>query len=187
MLNKLVLNALVFGWLVLAAGPALAGDYPVITGDRAWDAFAETKKRWMLQLYDLILDHRPDLKEAADLALNWRLKELDYDNKRFTYLLRFHSDLIVRDMGLGAFAYLDWYSSYTDDLNKLDPTFWQLEKNVLNLQEANTQSSAGRELEKFIGELSKMEEHKTKFDQFYSEMAKIQRMLSQTINSDSYQ
>ena len=187
MLNKLVLNTLVFGWLVLSSGPALAEDYPVVTGDQAWDAFTETKKRWMLQLYDIVLDYRPDLREAADLALNWRLQELDYDNKRFTYLLRFHSDLIVRDMGLGAFVSLDWYSSYTEDLNKLDPTFWELEKNVFDLQEANTQSSAGSELEEFVGELSKMEEHKAQFDQFYSKMAEIQRMLNQTINSDSYQ
>ena len=169
------------------AGPAWAGDHAVITGDKAWDTFAEAKKRWVLQLYDMVVDYRPDLKGAADLALHWRLKELDYDNKRFTYLLRFHSDLIVRDMGLGAFADLDWYSSYTEDLNRLDPTFWELENNVKILQEANVQSPAGHELEKFVGELFRMEEHKNVFDQLYSDMAAIQRMLSEVATSDSYQ
>ena len=76
MLKKLVLRTLVFGWLVLSAGPAWAGEPPVVTGDPAWDAFAETKKQWMLQLYDLVLDIRPDLKDAADLALHVRARRV---------------------------------------------------------------------------------------------------------------
>lgn len=91
----------------------------------------------MLQLHELVLDHRPDLKEAADRALQWRLKEL--------------------------------------------------ENNVKALQKANTQNSGWRELGNFVGELSKMEEHEARFDQFYSEMAEIQRMLSQTKTEDSCQ
>ena len=123
MIKKAFLNILILGWFGLLPAHALAGDFPVVTGDRVWDAFTEIKKRWMFQLFDLVVSTRPDLKEAAELALEWRIKEMDYDNKRFQYLLKYHSQLIVRDEGLRAFADLDWYPSYTKDFNRLDPSF----------------------------------------------------------------
>ena len=72
--------------LLLQAGMVLAGDSIPKTGDPAWDTLSQVKKDWMLKLYDIVVVDRPELKPVADDSLEWRLKEMEYDTKKFQYM-----------------------------------------------------------------------------------------------------
>jgi len=89
--------------LLLQSGVALA-DANIPERDPAWDTLSQVKKDWMLKLYDRVLEDRPELKPVADESLEWRLKEMEYDTKKFQYMSDKHSDMIIRDKGLHAFA-----------------------------------------------------------------------------------
>ena len=72
--------------LLFQAGGVLAEDAIPKTGDQAWDTLSQVKKDWMLKLYDIVMEDRPDLKPIADESLEWRMKEMAYDTRKFQYM-----------------------------------------------------------------------------------------------------
>ncbi len=164
--------------LLFQAGVAMGGDNISKTGDPAWDTLSQVKKDWMLKLYDIVVEDRPELKSVADDSLEWRLKEMEYDTKKFQHMSDKHPDMIVRDKGLHAFANLDWFPEFSKELSSKDPAFAELEKKVKHLKQELSKSKNLEALEKFISDLSKDEKHKKKFKQFTSELAKVQKILA---------
>jgi len=165
--------------LLLLAGVALAAESIPKTGDPAWDTLSQVKKDWMLQLYDIVVEDRPELKPVADDSLEWRLKEMEYDTKKFQYMSAKHPDLIIRDKGLHAFSSLDWFPEFSEELSRKDPKFAELEKKIKLLKEELSKKENVKVLEEFINNLSKDEKHKDKFKQFTTELARVQKILSQ--------
>jgi hypothetical protein len=179
MLKKVVQNLLVvLVVLLLQAGMVLAGNSITKTGDPAWDTLSQVKKNWMLKLYGIVLEDRPELKPIADDSLEWHLKEIEYDTRKFQYMSVKHPDLIIRDKGLYAFSKLDWFPEFSEELSLKDPDFAKLEKKVKKLKEYLSKSKNMEILEEFIDGLSKDEKHKGKFKQFTSELARVQKILS---------
>jgi hypothetical protein len=165
--------------LLLQAGVVLAEKSIPKTGDPAWDTLSQVKKDWMLKLYDIVLEDRPELKPAADESLEWRLKEIEYDTKKFQYMSAKHPDLIIRDKGLHAFSNLDWFPEFSEELSRKDPKFAELEKKIKSLKEELSKKENVKVLEDFISNLSKDEKHKDKFKQFTTELARVQKILSE--------
>ncbi|MDH5761938.1 MAG: hypothetical protein OEZ51_03055 [Nitrospinota bacterium] len=163
--------------LLFQAGLALAEETLPKTGDPAWDTLSQVKKDWMLKLYDIVVEDRPELKPVADNSLEWHLKEMEYDTKKFQYMSEKHPDRIVRDKGLGAFSSLDWFPEFSEDLSSKDPEFAQLEKKVAQLKEELSSTKSFKALEDFISNLSKDEKHKETFKKFTSELARVQKIL----------
>jgi hypothetical protein len=179
MLKKVLQSlAVILVVLLLQAGVTLAEEGTPKTGDPAWDTLSQVKKDWMLKLYDIVVVDRPELKPVADDSLEWRLKEMEYDTKKFQYMSDKHPDMIVRDKGLHAFANLDWFPEFSEELSRKDPAFAELEKKIKILQEELSKSKNLKALEEFINNLSKNEEHKEKFKQFTTELARVQKILS---------
>ena len=164
--------------LLLQTGMALAEKSVPKTGDPAWDTLSQVKKDWMLKLYDIVVVDRPELKPVADDSLEWRLKEMEYDTKKFQYMSSKHPDLIIRDKGLHAFANLDWFPEFSEELSRKDPAFAELEKKIKVLKEELSKSKNLKTLEEFINNLNKDEKHKKKFEQFTAELARVQKILS---------
>lgn len=172
-----ILVLILAGLLFQANGVLAAGTIPK-TGDQAWDTLSQVKKDWMLKLYDIVVEDRPELKPIADESLEWRLKEMEYDAKKFQYMSEKHPDMIIRDRGLPAFVELDWFPEFSEDLGGKDPSFAELEKNVKQLKAAISKSENWEKLADFINNLSKDEKHKQKFKQFTIELARVQKILS---------
>lgn len=160
------------------AGAAMGEKSITKTGDQAWDTLSQVKKDWMLNLYDIVVEDRPELKSVADDSLEWHLKEMEYDTKKFQHMSNKHPDMIVRDKGLHAFASLDWFPEFSQELASKDPAFGELEKKVLNLKQELSKSKDLKDLEKFISDLSKNEKHKDKFKKFTTDLAKVQKILA---------
>jgi len=180
MLKKVLQNLLVIlVVLLLQAGMVLAGDSIPKTGDPAWDSLSQVKKDWMLKLYGIVLEDRPELKPVADDSLEWHLKEMEYDTRKFQYMSDKHPDMIVRDKGLHAFSSLDWFPEFSEELSLKDPEFAQLEKKIRVLKEELSKKKNIKALEDFIQNLSKNEKHKEKFKQFTEELARVQKILTQ--------
>ena len=165
--------------LMLQAGMVLAGESIPKTGDPAWDKLSQVKKDWMLKLYDIVVEDRPELKPVADDSLEWHLKEMEYDTKKFQYMSDKHPELIVRDKGLHAFSNLDWFPEFSEELSSKDPKFAELEKKIKMLKEELSKKEKMKVLEDFINSLSKDEKHKEKFTQFTSELARVQKILTE--------
>lgn len=179
MLKKALQNLVVIPiMLCLLAGASLAEESVPKTGDPAWDTLSQVKKDWMLELYDIVVEDRPELKPVADDSLEWRMKEMEYDTKKFQYMSDKHPDMIVRDKGLHAFTNLDWFPEFSEDLARKDPEFAELEKKIKVLKEELSKSKNLKALEEFISDLSKNEKHKDKFKQFTAELARVQKILS---------
>ncbi len=164
--------------LLFQAGGVLAGEAIPKTGDQAWDTLSQVKKDWMLKLYDIVTEDRPELIPIADESLDWRMKEMAYDTRKFQYMSEKHPEMIIRDQGLPAFMELDWFPEFSKDLCGKDPSFAELEKKVLELKEAIPKSKNWKKLEEFINGLSKEEKHKEKFKQFTAELAHVQKILN---------
>ena len=179
MLKKVSQNlAVILMILLLQAGMVLAEESIPKTGDPAWDTLSQVKKDWMLKLYDIVVVDRPELKPIADESLEWRLKEMEYDTKKFQYMSNKHPDMIVRDKGLYAFANLDWFPEFSEELSRKDPAFAKLEKKIKSLKEELSKSKNLKALEDFINNLNKDEKHKEKFKQFTAELARVQKILT---------
>ncbi len=179
MLKKVLRNLVIFTMVLwLQAGLVLAGDSIPKTGDPAWDTLSQVKKDWMLKLYDIVVEDRPELKPVADDSLAWHLKEMEYDTKKFQYMSDKHPDLIVRDKGLHAFANLDWFPEFSEELSRKDPAFAELEKKIKVLKEELSKRKNMKALEEFINNLRKDEKYKEKVEHFTSELAKVQKILS---------
>lgn len=180
MLKKILQNlAGILLVLWLQAGMAWAGESIPKTGDPAWDTLSQVKKDWMLKLYDIVVEDRPELKPVADDSLEWRLKEMKYDTKKFQYMSDKHPDLIVRDRGLRAFSDLDWFPEFSEELSRKDPEFAKLEKTIKTLKEELSKKENTKVLEEFINNLSKDEKHKDKFKQFTAELVRVNKILTQ--------
>lgn len=180
MLKKVAQNLLVIlVVLLLQAGVVLAEDSIPKTGDPAWDTLSQVKKDWMLQLYGIVVEDRPELKPVADDSLEWHLKEMEYDARKFQYMSDKHPDMIIRDKGLYAFSKLDWFPEFSEELSLEDPDFAELEKKVKILKEELSNSKNMEVLEEFIENIGKDEKHKEKFKQFTAELARVQKILSQ--------
>ena len=179
MLNRVLQNLMVISVvLLLQAGMVLAGGGIPKTGDPAWDTLSQVKKDWMLKLYDIVVEDRPELKPVADDSLEWRLKEMEYDTKKFQYMSDKHPDMIIRDQGLHAFSSLDWFPEFSEELSRKDPKFAELEKKIKILKKELSKSKNLEALEKFIDGLNKDEKHKEKFKKFTAELAKVQKILT---------
>ncbi len=179
MLKKVLQNLVVIlVVLLLQAGMVLAGESIPKTGDPAWDTLSQVKKDWMLKLYDIVVVDRPELKPVADESLEWRLKEMEYDTRKFQYMSDKHPDMIIRDKGLHAFANLDWFPEFSEELSRKDPAFAELEKKIKILKEELSKSKNLKALEEFINKLNKDEKHQEKFKQFTTELARVQRILT---------
>ncbi len=159
-------------------GVAMGGEGISKTGDQAWDTLSQVKKDWMLNLYDIVIEDRPELKSVADDSLEWRLQEMEYDTKKFQHMSNKHPDMIIRDKGLHAFANLDWFPEFSEELSSKDPAFAELEKKVQHLKQELSKSKNLKALEKFIGDLNKDEKYKDKFKKFTSELARVQKILA---------
>ena len=164
--------------LAFQTGMAWAGKSIPKTGDQAWDTLSQVKKNWMLKLYDIVLEDRPELKPIADDSLQWHLKEMEYDTRKFQYMSEKHPDRIIRDQGLPAFATLDWFPEFSEDLGTKDPSFAKLEKKVLAMKDKISKDQDWKKLEEFISNVSKDENHKDKFEKFTNELARVQKILS---------
>ena len=179
MLKKVAQNLVsVLVILLLQAGMVWAGDNIPKTGDPAWDTLSQVKKDWMLKLYDIVVEDRPELKPVADESLEWRLKEMEYDTKKFQYMSDKHPDMIIRDKGLHAFANLDWFPEFSEELSQKDPEFAELEKKIKALKDELSKKENLKSLEDFINNLSKEEKHKDKFKRFTTELARVQKILT---------
>ena len=179
MLKKVLQNLLVIlVVLLLQAGVALAKEGVSKTGDPAWDTLSQVKKDWMLKLYDIVVVDRPELKPVADESLEWRLKEMEYDTKKFQYMSDEHPEMIIRDKGLYAFANLDWFPEFSEELSRKDPAFAELEKKLKLLKEGLSKKESVKTLEEFINSLSKDEKHQDKFKKFTTELSRVQKILS---------
>ena len=179
MLKKVTQNLVsVLVILLLQAGMVWAGDSIPKTGDPAWDTLSQVKKDWMLKLYDIVVEDRPELKLVADESLEWRLKEMEYDTKKFQYMSDKHPDMIIRDKGLHAFSNLDWFPEFSEELSQKDPEFAELEKKIKELKDGLSKKENLKSLEDFINNLSKEEKHKEKFKQFTTELARVQKILT---------
>ena len=121
---------------------------------------------------------RPELKPVADDFLEWRLKEMEYDTKKFQYMSDKHPDMIIRDKGLHAFTNLDWFPEFSEELSLKDPAFAELAKKVKTLKAELDKSKNFKVFEEFINNLSKDEKYKEKVDHFISEMNKVSKILS---------
>jgi len=180
MLRKIVQNLVgILLVLLLQTSVALAVESIPKTGDPAWDTLSQVKKDWMLELYDIVVEHRPELKPVADDSLEWRMKEIEYDTKKFQYMADKHPDLIIRDKGLHAFANLDWFPEFSEELSRNDPKFAELEQKIKMLKEELSKKENLKTLEEFIENLSKDEKHQDKFKQFTTELARVQKILTQ--------
>lgn len=164
--------------LLLQSGVALADATIPETGDPAWDTLSQVKKDWMLKLYDIVVEDRPELKPVADESLEWRLKEMEYDTRKFQYMSDKHPDMIIRDKGLHAFANLDWFPEFSEELSRKDPAFAELEKKIEMLKKDLSKKESVKTLEEFINGLSKDEKHQDKFKKFTTELARVQKILS---------
>lgn len=164
--------------LSLQVGMALAGESIPKTGDPAWDTLSQVKKDWMLTLYDIVVEDRPELKPAADDSLEWHLKEMEYDTKKFQYMSDKHPDMIIRDQGLYAFSKLDWFPEFSEELSLKDPEFAELEKKIKILKEELHKSKNMKTLEEFIENLGKDEKYKEQFKHFTAELARVQKILN---------
>jgi hypothetical protein len=133
-LQNLVVILLV---LLLQTGMALAEKSVPKTGDPAWDTLSQVKKDWMLKLYDIVVVDRPELKPIADESLEWRLKEMEYDTKKFQYMSDKHPDMIVRDKGLYAFANLDWFPQKFENFRRVHQQLEQKRKTQRKVQEVH--------------------------------------------------
>ncbi len=179
MLKRVFQNLMVILMVLsLQTSVALAEESISKTGDPAWDTLSQVKKNWMLKLYDIVVVDRPELKPVANESLEWRLKEMEYDTKKFQYMSDKHPDMIVRDKGLYAFANLDWFPEFSEELSLKDPAFAELEKKIKALKEELTKSKNLKALEEFINNLNKDEKHKEKFKQFTTELARVQKILT---------
>jgi hypothetical protein len=179
MLKKVLRNLVVIlVVLLLQAGVSLAEKGISKTGDPAWDTLSQVKKDWMLKLYDIVVVDRPELKPAADESLEWRLKEMEYDTKKFQHMSDKHPDMIIRDKGLYAFANLEWFPEFSEELSRKDPAFADLEKKIKALKEELSKSKSLKTLEEFINNLNKDEKHKEKFKRFTAELARVQKILT---------
>jgi hypothetical protein len=179
MLKKTVRNLLVILVVLLLQGTlTLAGQSIPKTGDPAWDTLSQVKKDGFLKLYDIVVVDRPELKPVADDFLEWRLKEMEYDAKKFQYMSDKHPDLIIRDKGLHAFSNLDWFPEFSEELSRKDPKFAELGKKVKTLKAELDKSKNFKVLEDFINNLSKDEKYKEKVKQFTAELARVQKLLS---------
>lgn len=156
----------------------LAGESIPKTGDPAWDTLSQVKKDWMLKLYEIVVVDRPELKPVADESLEWHLKEMEYDTKKFQYMSDKHPDMIIRDKGLHAFANLDWFPEFSKELSRKDPAFAELEKKITILKEELSKSKNLEALEGFIKNLNKDEKYKDKLKHFTSELARVQKILT---------
>jgi hypothetical protein len=180
MFKRAAQNLIVFLMvLFFQAGIVLAEENISKTGDPAWDTLSQVKKNWMLTLYGIVVEDRPDLKPAADDSLDWHLKEMKYDTKKFQYMSDKHPDMIIRDQGLYAFSKLDWFPEFSEELSLKDPEFAELEKKIKILKKELSKSKNMEVLEEFIENLGKDEKHKDKFKQFTAELARVQKILSQ--------
>ncbi len=180
MLKRILQNlGVILLCLLLQAGMAWAGESIPKTGDPAWDTLSQVKKDWMLKLYDIVVEDRPELKPVADDSLEWRLKEMEYDTRKFQYMSAKHPDLIIRDKGLHAFSNLDWFPEFSEELSRKDPSFAKLENKIKTLKEELSKKENVKALEEFISNLSKDEKHKDKFKQFTTELARVQKILNQ--------
>jgi hypothetical protein len=180
MRNKVLQNLVgILLVLLLQASMAGAGESIPKTGDPAWDTLSQVKKDWMLKLYDIVLEDRPELKPVADDSLEWHLKEMEYDTKKFQYMSDKHPDMIIRDKGLYAFSNLDWFPEFSEELSRKDPKFAELEKKVKALKEELSKKENVKVLEEFIKNLNKDKKHQDKFKQFTTELARVQKILSQ--------
>ena len=165
--------------LLLQAGSVWADPSIPKTGDPAWDTLSQVKKDWMLKLYDIVVENRPELKPVADESLEWRLKEMEYDTKKFQYMSEKYPDMIIRDKGLHAFSSLDWFPEFSEELSQKDPEFAKLEKKIKELKTELSKEEKTKALEEFINNLSKDEKHKDKFKKFTTELARVQKILNQ--------
>lgn len=179
--SRITLAALFLTLLIqgsaLAGNPVPPTDIPK-TGDHAWDSLSQVKKDWMLKLYDIVVEDRPDLKSIADDSLEWRMKEMEYDTKKFQYISEKRPDLIIRDKGVGRFLQIDWFPEFSKELSKKDPSFAHLEKTVQNMKEKISKDQNWHKLEDFINKLGKDEKHKNKVKEFTVELKKIQIILN---------
>lgn len=177
-LRKTIVLPLVIGIWMMSAAPVMAGAMSVKTGDEAWDAFCQLKRDWIVSLHEIVVSTKPELKKAADSVLQWRLVEIDYDTRRFKFIYENHPNLIIRDKGLPEFLSLDWFPEFSKVLQKKDPAFIPMQKDVQRLKQASESSKRAKELEEYIRELSRQEQYQPKFKRFYSDMARVQRILS---------
>lgn len=150
------------------------------TGDKAWDAFNKLQEKWLVELRDLIVATQPKLKEIADLSLKWRLAEKDLATMKFIYIKNHDPEKIVRDKGLPAFVNLMWFPEYTEELQKSDPAFKKQENKVAALKKENEKHPDWQALQDHVKSLKDSEKHKPKFDAFFAEMNKVQKVLAQT-------
>ena len=179
MLKKVLQNlAIILMVLLLQAGMVLADKSIPKTGDPAWDTLSQVKKDGILKLYDIVVVDRPELKPVADDFLEWRLKEMEYDTKRFQYMSDKHPDMIIRDKGLYAFVNLDWFPEFSEELSRKDPAFAELAKKVKTLKAELDKRKNFKVLEEFINNLNKNEKYKEKVDHFLSEMNKVSKILT---------
>ena len=179
MIEKLWKNSgIILLVLLFQTGVVFASEDIPKTGDPAWDTFSQVKKDWMLKLYDIVAEDRPELLPVADNKLEWHLKEMEYDTKKFQYMSEKHPDMIVRDKGLGAFSSLDWFPEFSADLSSKDPDFAKLEKKVAQLKKDLSKSKNLKALEEFLSSLSKNEKHKDKVKTFMTELNRVQKILT---------
>jgi len=154
------------------------------SGDPAWESYCQMKQQWVTTLHRLVVSTRPDLQPVADATWEWRKAEIDFDTRRFKYIFKNHPHLIVRDQGLPAFVNLDWFPEFSKTLRKQDPSFAELEQKVMRLKEASQSSDRWPDLKTYIDGLARRKEYKTEFKRFYSDMAKVQRILNTTYVPD---
>ena len=78
-----------------------------------------------------------------------------------------------------AFSNLDWFPEFSEELSRKDPAFAELEKKIKVLKKELSKKENVEVLEEFIKQLSKDEKHKDTFKQFTTELARVQKILSQ--------
>lgn len=158
-------------FLLAGNGFTFALEKPYITGDRVWDKCSQIQEEWIHTIYDLVISQKPHLKDAADLSLKWRMTALKVNSLKFQYLLEKDPDRLVRDMGITAFMELNWFWDDNRDYGKVNPAFLELEKEMTELEEKNSNHPKWPELKQYLQTLSKSEEHKEKFSKFLSDLS----------------